>query len=248
MMSALVNHAGVDKEIYAGLKNGLAAEIIQQINELYRILAAAGIHVRPFTPKGLQALLTIDEDKKYKILQDLTNWKNILLSSEEYLNQVSEKNLASKALDYFKFKLKNHDWQETSTHDIIEIYNPQGIQLYRSLNFFGVCGYSLLDLCVREWFVLWERPKSVINAIHNVVQDVLSGQKKDTAVNIGSHLIRETYDDGTTQPFQPRITLVEFGNIYPAYNDDYSKIIGFMITSSGKPLSIGAEATTVDFI
>jgi len=248
MMNVSVNFADEQNDLYPGLQRGSAAEILQVIGEIYTLLSKAGVPVRPYTKKGLAALALADEDKKQRILTDLNNWKAILQSSEVTLDKVDEHYLAQKALKHFKFKLKKHDWAQSAADEIIEIYNPQGVQIYRSLNFFGVCGYSLLDLCVHEWWILWERPKSVINSIHNVVTSVLSGEKQDSAVNIDSHLIRETYDDGTTQPFLPRITLVNFGDIYPAYCSDSNEIIGFVITSKGKLLSVGADADAVDFI
>ncbi|WP_413289254.1 hypothetical protein [Bdellovibrio sp. HCB337] len=249
MMNVSVNYHNPTSNMYAGLEYGIAAEIIQQINEIYYILAKASVPVRPFTPKAIQALKEADEIKKLRILQDLTNWKNILVSANVGIEKVDEKQLAAKALKYFNFRLKDHDWLETCGDQIIEIYNPEGIQLYRSLNFFNTCGYSLLDLCVNEWFVLWERPKAIIQRIHDVVGQVLTGTKTDTAVGIGPHLIRETFDDGTTQPFQPRTAIVEFCNVCPTYSNDLkNNIIGFVITSRGKLVSVGEEATAIDFI
>lgn len=228
---------------------GTATEIIHHIDEIYSILAKAAIPARPYTRKALQTLSIANEDKKLRILQDLKNWKAILVASNVSFDNVDELNLASKALNHFNFRLKKHDWQDVCQNQIIEIYNPQGIQLYRSLNFFNTCGYSLLDLCVTEWFVLWERPTSIINRIHAIVNDVMTGNFLGGDVGIGSHLIRETYDDGSTQPFLPRTALVEFGSIYPAYcGSDYKTITGFIITSRGKLVSVGEEAANVDFI
>jgi hypothetical protein len=248
-MDALANISIQSPITSTELGKGLSSEIYQEVNEIYHILAAANIPVRAYTNKALQGLLQSDDAKKQRILQDLKNWKNILMTCGMSLENVDERQLASKALGYFGFKIKNLDWIETIAYDeIIEIYSPQGIQLYRSLNFFNTCGYSLLDLYVHEWFVLWERPASIINRIHATVGEVLAGKKTDTQVPIGPHLIRETFDDGTTQPFLPRTAIVDFGTIYPTYGNSRSDIIGFVITSKGRIVSIGDEALEVDFI
>jgi len=249
-MDALANLSILPQITYSDLGKGLSAEIFQEVSEIYTILAKANIPVRAYTNKALHGLVQSDEAKKQRILQDLKNWKNILMTCEMNLENVDERQLASKALSYFGFKIKNLDWVETIAQDeIIEIYSPQGIQLYRSLNFFNTCGYSLLDLYVHEWFVLWERPASIINRIHATVADVLTGKKTDNQVRIGPHLIRETFDDGTTQPFLPRTAIVDFGTIYPTYGNNLkSDIIGFVITSKGKIISIGEDALEVDFI
>lgn len=234
---------------HASLNFGTSAEIIEQVDLIYGLLNRAAIPVRAYTPKSVQILLGLSETRKIAILRDLKNWSSILMSVEGSIENVDEKVLANKALSYFNFKLKNHDWQATSTEEIIEIYNPEGVQLYRSLNFFKTCGYSLLDLCVNEWFVLWERPKSVIDKMFAAVGEVMSGRRTDPRFDeIGPHLIRETYDDGTTQPFLPRTAIVEFKNIYPAYSLDQKYIIGFVCTSVGKIVSVGDEARKIDFI
>lgn len=249
MMNVSVNFTDEENNLSVSLEHGYAAEIIHLVKDIYSILIKASVPVRPYTRKAVQTLLASDEAKQLRIIHDLKNWKAILVSSEVGLGNVDECHLAQKALNHLNFRLKDQNWQDACFDQIIEIYSPNGIQLYRSLNFFNTCGYSLLDLCVNEWYVLWERPTSVINRIHEVVNAVMTGQKQDTDVGIGSHLIRETYDDGTTQPFLPRTALVEFGKIYPAYcGADKKAIIGFVITSRGKVVSVGSETDAIDFI
>lgn len=243
-----------DETLLQELSTGSAAAIFQEVSEIHQMLQKRGVETRPYTQKALHGLHHSDETKKQRILTDLKNWKNILISSEsetekDYSN-VDECRLAYLALKYFNFMIKNKGWIEATHHDeIIEIYTPEGIQLYRSLNFFKTCGYSLLDLYVNEWFILWERSSVVIEKIHEVVEQTLKGLKTDTKVGIGPHLIRETYDDGTTQPFEPRTAVVTFGDIYPAFSTERpDEIIGFMVTSKGRVISVGDEALTVDFI
>lgn len=228
---------------------GTAAEIIHHIDEIYSILAKAAVPVRPYTRKALQTLSIADEAKKLQILNDLKNWKAILATGNVSFDNVDELHLASKALNHFNFRLKKHDWQSVCHDKIIEIYNTQGIQIYRSLNFFNTCGYSLLDLCVNEWYILWERPKAVINRLHTIVNAVATGQSPGGDMGVEPHLIRETYDDGSTQPFQPRTAIVELKNIYPAFcGNDRETITGFIVTSRGKLVSVGEDATSIDFI
>lgn len=234
---------------YKDLNKGLSADIIQKIDAIHLLLLKAGYPTRRHTGKAVQALIKLDEARKNDILQNLTHWHQILSSAESCLDDVSESYLVDKALKYFKFRLKDHDWIDKAQNEIIEIYNPHGIQLYRSMNFFNTCGYSLLDLCVNEWFILWERPKYILEKMHRTVTDVLSGKKKDpNFTEVGPHLIRETYDDGSTQPFHPRAAMVEFKSIYPAYGFLREEIIGFVVTSKGTLISEGDEALSVSFI
>lgn len=244
MQSASLTGAFHNKD----LTQGLSAEIIRRIDAIHLLLLKYGYPTKTYTAKSVQMLLSLGDEKKKDILQWLDIWHGILSSAEESVEEVNEPKLADKALKYLNFRLKDYDWLDRHQNEIIEIYTPIGIQLYRSMNFFETCGYSLLDLCVNEWFVLWERPKFVVDRMHQIVDEVLSGRKKDPAFGLGPHLVRETYNDGTTQPFLPRAAIVEFKNIYPAYGAAGNTIIGFVVTSVGKVISEGDEALKMGFI
>lgn len=56
--------------------------------------------------------------------------------------------------------------------DIIEIYDAQGIQVYRNLNFFKMTNYSLLDVITHSWSDLWERSSGVTRQISKMAEVV----------------------------------------------------------------------------
>jgi hypothetical protein len=236
-------------ERFSSLNTGTAAEILLLIESLHKTLFAAGIPSRPYTAQAADKLVRMPEEQKRAILQQLRPWIAILASTAVAadMNFLDETRMVERALDQFNFNLKNHTWDTTAGEQILEIYNAQGMQLYRSLGFFKTCGYSLLDLCVNEWFVLWERPQKVVQQMNEVVASVLSGKKTDTVVNIAPHLILETYDDGCTQPFIPRAIFVGFKNIYPLYSIQ-DQVCGFIVTSSARLICEGEDSLKINFI
>jgi hypothetical protein len=81
-----------------------------------------------------------------------------------------------------------------TNQNIVEIYNLDHIQLYRSINFFDLCNYSLLDLLAREWFDLYERLSSVTEyTISEFLQVIKSG--KLTRLTVPLHLLKEKDSD-----------------------------------------------------
>ena len=232
------------------LTQGICAEIIATTDSIHGMLVLAGRPVRAYTARGVEKLIALDDAARCEILTNLKNWESILSAAalEMSLDNVNEVALAEKAMKHFRFHLRGHDWSEFGDDEMIEIYNNEGVQLYRSLNFFSICGYSLLDLCVNKWFELWERPTSTLDAMNKLVISVITSAKKDTCAGIAPHLVRETYDDGTTQPFVPRATLAIFNKIFPVYSPGSNDVAGIIITSTGKPISIGAEAMELGFI
>ena len=78
--------------------------------------------------------------------------------------------------------------------NIVEIYNLDHIQIFRTINFFDLCNYSLLDLLAREWFVLYERLSSVTeHAMREFLQTLESGKLRRLSVPI--HLLKERDSD-----------------------------------------------------
>jgi hypothetical protein len=207
------------------------------------------VRTRASTPKSIEILMNMDAPAQAEVLQSLKTWKALLASLDIESGPTSEKDFSKKALAHFRLNLQDSNWASISDGEIIEIYNSTGVQLYRSMNFFEICGYSLLDLCVNKWFELWERPTSTLQKMNETVHGVLTGAKKDFRAFVAPHVVRENYDDGTTQPFTPRTTLVSFQNIFPLFSPDLPGLVaGFLVTSKGEPISTGEAAIELGFI
>lgn len=74
--------------------------------------------------------------------------------------------------------------------NIVEVYNLDHVQLFRSINFFDLCNYSLLDLLARQWFELFERLESVTNANLEEINLTVKGGKL-RRMTVGPHLLKE---------------------------------------------------------
>lgn len=244
------------------LHSALTLEITRQIDFAYNILIKRGHLTRPYTKSAVATLLSFSEERQLQVLENAKKLLGVLSSIDadpqtevdpatevpELESNVDEIALTKKALSCFGFRMKDSTWEQTSEDHLIEIYNSNGVQLHRSLNFFKTCGYSLLDLCVHEWYVLWERPSQVLKKLNEIVGQVLTGAPRPgTRMDVGPHLVRETYDDGTTQPFHPRSMVVQFKDMYPAFNAN-DQICGFVVTSLVKTLTVGDDVLKVDFI
>lgn len=236
-------------ETIAPALSATVAEIFKQVDTVYSVLCKAGIPARPYTPLALQKLLSFSEEQQRQLLSQLQLWSSVITSVEfggdfDFSAEIA---MVEKAVQKLRFQLRNHSWTDTDENQIIEVYNLEGIQLYRSLSFFKTCGYSLLDLCVHEWFILWERPQKVLQEMNLALQSRLTGHTKDPSPGIPPHLVMETYNDGFTQPFLPRAIFVNFTKWYPLYSES-GDMTGFILTSTAKVVSEGEESLKFDFI
>ncbi len=237
-------------------KTALDHEILRSVQEISGFLQKQGHNVAPFSNQALGKFQTFEEPRKAKAVNQLSRLNQLLQSSmiplEKELPSISEvhpeKNLVEAALKFFNLKLRDDFWKTVEPHDIIEIYNDEGIQVFRTFNFFTNSSYSITDLLVNEWYVLWERPKFVLQKIFEYSNGILSGEMKGVIkMDIPKHVIKEISSESEALVgFTPRSTLVEFSHICALFDDkdDHDeKVKGILVSSRGYPNTFGAEET-----
>ncbi len=237
-------------------KTALDHEILNKVQEISGFLQTQGQNVAPFSNQALSKFQKFEELRKAKAVDQLNRLSQLLHTSmnpfEKEIPAESEvhpeKHLVESAMKFYNLKLRDDFWKTVEPHDILEIYNDEGIQVFRTFNFFSTSGYSLTDLLVHEWYVLWERPKFVLQKIFEYSNGILSGEIKGVVkMDIPKHVVKEIFSETEALVgFEPRSTLVEFGHICALFNaeDDHdSKVKGVIVSSRGYPNTIGAEET-----
>ncbi|MCB9083565.1 MAG: hypothetical protein H6624_04440 [Bdellovibrionaceae bacterium] len=97
--------------------------------------------------------------------------------------------------------------------DIIEVYDGQGIQQYRSFNFFELCTYSLDEVFTHDWMELYERNEFITRQIGVWAERYFTQQTKDPVVlNLPTHVAREKFSQGRTA------VRIKQGVLYPLEN------------------------------
>lgn len=231
-------------------------QILQMVEFISRRLSNDGYSVIPYSQASLGKLVAFTPAQKQRACEQLEKLANIIDASH-VTTQVEpnpdvesihpEKNLVDRALNFYNFKLKDDFWKTVEHHDIIEIYNDEGIQLFRTFNFFETSGYSLTDLLTNEWYLLWERPKTILEAIFKYSQAVMAGELPGvTKMDVPKHIVKEIYkgfDDMCS--FEPRSTFVEFSHVCPLYDkqENTDKVAGLVVSSKATRNTYGAEET-----
>ena len=159
-----------------------------------------------------------------------------------------ERNCAERALDSCGLKAHEDFWKTFGDDQIIEIYGLDMIQLYRGFNFYKYCGYSLLDISVFEWYVLWERPRKVIEQMAQQTNYVIENCFPVYRLQLPRHVLRETHNTGLTDLFTPRACIAEFLNMGALTKDFTTGSQGFICTAHGELIAEGPEAMHFDFI
>lgn len=227
-------------------------QLIASLIEGSFALARYGIRVPATSPKGLEKLSTLSPQAKADLLAAWRLWLGwvrpaITEQGTMEVNRHQERRFAEKALAHFNLRAHSDFWETLRDGQIIEIYGLDMIQLYRSLSFFKFCGYSLLDISVHEWYVLWDRPKRAIELLVDYTQRALSQDIPCESFTLPRHIIRESYSTGLTEMFTPRAYLAEFKH-FGTLTDADGRPAGIICTSEGEFLAEGDAAFDIQFV
>lgn len=122
---------------------------------------------------------------------------NLIKAQTPHKTQVKERDLLKRFLSQSQIVIPSHLDQHIEDEDIIEVYDEQAIQCYRSFNFFEICSYSLEDIFSYPWWNLYERNVFVTRTIGNLFSEIVAkGLKEPLHVDVPDHVVREIWSLG----------------------------------------------------
>lgn len=149
------------------------------------------------------------------------------------------------ALNQFGLKVKSNDvFNIVSLDDVIELYNLQGIQLYRNVRFFKVCSYNLLDLSVNSWETLYDKPSHVLEATQKLIQRLFTSGDHPIPYNIPTYLQKEKYQFVKS----PKTLQVTPRYIVPLFSQTSGQPAGAFSTYSAEVIAEGEQSTRFNTI
>lgn len=82
---------------------------------------------------------------------------------------------------------------DISPDDVVEIYGPDYVQVYRSYNYFTYCNYSLVELAAYPWYELYERSSTIIKQLLEMTESILQGKVSRIPLdNFPEYFVKET--------------------------------------------------------
>lgn len=147
---------------------------------------------------SIEAFAKAPIDKQQEILRNISTYLGILAQTFE---PEVDRSPIKREVARLKWSLKcfglnplNEDvFNIVTESDVIEVYNLQGIQLYRNMMFFKVCSYSLLDLSINSWDQLYDKPSTIVEATLKIIERLFSSGDQPIAYNIGTYLQKEKF-------------------------------------------------------
>jgi PAS domain-containing protein len=163
---------------FSGFLTGEFKDLLSQIEGA---AFQQGIHLRPSPETVFLRFQKHTKATQLKILGSLLNYYEIFAQALKDKAQLRDgKTMLWYALKRFGLRPTSEVFDVISDEDIIEIYNADGIQIYRNLNFYEISSYSLGELVAFEWSELYQREDQVSVEIMKLAGDILKGKYSKT--------------------------------------------------------------------
>lgn len=189
-------------------------------------LNGLGMSVLPYRAADLPLFNSLPLEKRKHSVQYLESFHGVLEMMKK--NGVDFKN-NSKALwegikvmgfrppsDLFGFLKDDHK---------IEVYNAEGIQIWRNLGVMSICSYTLEEMYCMDWQDRYARNESDTKQIISMVQTILSGKVRNTIpAMIGDHTVIEK------SSINQYVLKASHDYFCPLFNE-YNQVRGFVVTS-----------------
>jgi hypothetical protein len=224
--------------------------LIEAATRFAVLLDRMGYPAQAYSESALQKMAVTPNFQKELIASHLESWSEWiepLDPSKSYENEIA---LLMRALGKHGFDLDAEFFKKIEKDQIIEFYDEDMIQLYRSFNFYKITGYSILDISLYEWYVLWDRPRQAMESIGAELQEALKTHIPVKDFQTKTHLVREIFNAAQSKSFKPRaalLTPVRLGSLKPRMFSANKKK-GFICTSTGEMIAIGKDAENIQFV
>lgn len=229
--------------------------LLETLKEFSALLAKAGIKIAVSSPRSLMELNNLTPERKKQIEDAFRlsiQWLGPVLNEPQIgefkVSVETEKKALKNALSFYRLRVSD-DFLDTIQEDhLVEIYSAEGKQIYRGLNFYKYTGYSLLDVSVFEWFVLWERPKLINQMMFEQSMTVVKNDLPLYRFQIPRHVSRETLNTEHDENFVPRACVVEFLHCGSLKSLGGEFEGGIICTARGGIIAEGDEALDIEFV
>lgn len=160
--------------------------------QLSLMLSKEGVRVRTYA-QGLPYFSKLTEEKKRTANYHLEFY--VELCKEQMSEGYSLKDgptFVWRALRKLNLIPRSDLFQYFNEDSVIEIYSNENVQLFRNLNFFRFCSYTLEELHSREWWLLFDRDASITDGLVGYATKIFTDEIKENFVpQIPLHIVRE---------------------------------------------------------
>ncbi|MBO9667685.1 MAG: hypothetical protein J7501_12830 [Bdellovibrio sp.] len=134
-----------------------------------------GVLFRPFARETLPYFCKLPLTEQQVVVRDITLYEQICQDVRAAKGSLKDNHLfLQKALNRFNWHIRPEDLLKIHEEHLLEIYDLNQTQVFRSFRFFEVCSYTLEDLYCRKWWHLYHRNPSDQDFVFHEVEEFLN--------------------------------------------------------------------------
>lgn len=162
-----------------------------------------GNHIVPYAHPSLPIFSGLPVERQKAILDHFLIYYRILASAEtDHIEFNDNLMLTWWALRELKMKPSSDLFSNLSKTDVIEIYDNEGVQIYRTLNFYNLTTYTMEDMLCTPWYELFSRDSKVTEQLMECMARVLKSETQGIIhPDVADHVVKETRNPY----FKPRL-------------------------------------------
>jgi len=149
----------------------------QLLNSLAEQVSALGVHLVATTPETFKRFQSFKLEQKIQIYERLLIYYKICASAAQ--NNVDlyddKHSLVWWAIRHLNLRPPSDFFQYLEKDDVVEIYDSECIQIFRSFSFFQLCIYPLDQLLTYEWPELYERDETITKSMIELAGNLING-------------------------------------------------------------------------
>jgi hypothetical protein len=184
----------IQERLRPGLHNESLAPLFRELCIAYSEFGTmAGVEILPYRENSNERFLTLPREHQQGILTSLRASIEICTSAVQNNIDIRYDSLSLMWWSIKKAGLRPHSdlFGRLEQNDIIEIYDTNQRQLFRSFNMFNCISYSLEELFSYQWWELFERDNEINERLVRLGTSLLNGEAP--AIDVPPHVIKEKF-------------------------------------------------------
>lgn len=184
----------------------LIGEFRQKAEILCLMLQKEGLSTKPYPSERLMYFNQLQLEQKREVLQQLSTYLDVCIQTVN--DGISLKNTSAltwRMVRKMGLVPLGDIFDKIEEDDVVEIYTPKSVQIFRNMKFFEVCSYTLEELLCLQWWQLYNRPNEITQAIFQETVTVFNQESPETMKSyVPVHFLEEI---ASTQNFRMQYEL-----------------------------------------
>lgn len=169
---------------------------VELINHLVTVFEKNGIRVSGYNQNALNRFKSLSGEQKKNIIKQLQDYvTSCELANQRGIHLKETKRLLKYHLGLLGLVAPKSLLDSLDDGDVVEAYNLDQVQIFRSVVFLELCHYTLADVLTHEWYHLYERDDVINKMIVENINKVLHENNDLVWSGIPEHSMVEKFSD-----------------------------------------------------